>query len=252
MTVAVMWPAFVINLAANTARMANASAALGAQGIPFERIEGVNGWNLTEDEIAKVYDHQRNRRDGKHPLVRPEIGCYLSHMECWRKIAEGQALGGIIFEDDFSASADLAEILAEICADSLRDWDVMKLFTFDADQKVVKERQIGRYRLVVPYRVPTCLIGYVLTREAARRLAESSVPFFRPVDEDMKYYWEKDLRVALVLPAPITVGDQQAVTGTIGNERRSSKECRGLLHHLLYQLRYRAKLAWHRYQDSRR
>jgi glycosyl transferase, family 25 len=252
MTVAVMWPAFVINLAANTARMANASAALGAQGIGFERLEGVNGWNLPEDEISKVYDRQRNRRDGKHPLVRPEIGCYLSHIECWRKIAEGQAPGGIIFEDDFSASASLAEVLAQICADSSRDWDVVKLFTFDADPKVVKERQVGRYRLVVPYRVPTCLIGYVLTREAARRLAESSAPFFRPVDEDMKFYWEKDLRVALVLPAPITVGDQQAATGTIGNERRSSKEGRGLLHHLLYQLRYRAKLAWHRYQDSRR
>jgi glycosyl transferase, family 25 len=247
-----MWPAFVINLAANTARMANATAALGAQGIAFERVEGVNGWNLPEDEIAKVYDQQRNRRDGKHPLVRPEIGCYLSHIDCWRKIAEGAAPGGIIFEDDFSASAGLAEILAQICADSSRDWDMVKLFTFDADPKVMKERQVGRYRLVVPYRVPTCLIGYALTREAARRLAASSLPFFRPVDEDMKFYWEKDLRVALVLPAPITVGDQQAVTGTIGNERRSSKEGRGLLHHLLYQLRYRAKLAWHRYQDSRR
>jgi glycosyl transferase, family 25 len=246
-----MWPAFVINLAENTTRMANSAAALKAQNIVFERIEGVNGWKLPEDEIAKVYDAARNRRDGKHPLVRPEIGCYLSHIECWQRIADGDAPGGIIFEDDFSASADIAEILAQTCADSARDWDVVKLFTFDDEPKVVRERKLGRYRLVVPYRVPTCLIGYVLTREAALRLVEKSVPFFRPVDEDMKFYWEKDLRVALVLPAPITVGDQQAVTGTIGNERRRSKEGRGLLHHLLYQLRYRASLAWQRYQDSR-
>jgi glycosyl transferase, family 25 len=252
MTAPVMWPAYVINLAANTTRMANAAAALNGQGIPFERIEGVNGWNLPEGEVAKVYDAARNRRDGKHPLVRPEIGCYLSHVACWNRIAEGDAAGGIIFEDDFNASADLADILSTICGEVSRDWDVVKLFTFDDTPKVVKERSLGKYRLVVPYRVPTCLIGYVLTRNAARRLVEMSVPFFRPVDEDMKFYWEKHLRVALVLPAPVTVGDQQAVTGTIGNERRSSKEGRGLVHHLMYQLRYRAKLTWHRYQDSRR
>jgi len=251
-TVAAMWPAFVINLGVNTTRMANASAALGAQGIRFERLEGVNGWTLPEDEIAKVYDQRRNRRDGKHPLVRPEIGCYLSHVACWRRIAAGDAPGGVIFEDDFSAGQDLADIIANICGDGARDWDVVKLFTFDDAPKTIKERQLGKYLLLVPYRVPTCLIGYVLTREAAGRLVAKSLPFFRPVDEDMKFYWEKDLRVALVLPAPVTVGDQQAVTGTIGNERRSSKEGRGLLHHLLYQLRYRVNLAWHRYQDSRR
>jgi hypothetical protein len=47
------------------------------------------------------------------------------------------------------------------------------------------------------------------------------------------------------------VGDQQAVTGTIGNERRSSKQGRGLAHHLVYQLRYRMSLFWHRFQDKR-
>jgi glycosyl transferase, family 25 len=248
-----MWPALVINLAANTTRMANASAALRRQNIAFERLEGVNGWTLSDAEIAKVYDAARNRQDGKHPLVRPEIGCYLSHIACWQRIAQADAPGGVIFEDDFSASDELASILTQICADHARDWDVVKLFTFDADPKSVKERKLGsNFRLVVPYRVPTCLIGYVLTREAAQRLVAKSLPFFRPVDEDMKFYWEKDLRVALVLPAPVTVGDQQAVTGTIGNERRSSKEGRGLLHHLIYQLRYRASLFWHRFQDGRR
>jgi glycosyl transferase, family 25 len=247
-----MWPAFVINLAANTARMDNAAAALKAQNIAFERLEGVNGWTLADSEVEKVYDQALNLKHGKHPLVRPEIGCYLSHIACWQKIAEGSAPGGVIFEDDFSASADLSQILAHICADDARDWDVVKLFTFDSDPKVVRERKLGgQLRLVVPYRVPTCLIGYVLTREAAQRLVAKSLPFFRPVDEDMKFYWEKDLRVTLVLPAPITVGDQQAVTGTIGNERRSSKDGRGLAHHLVYQLRYRASLFWHRFQDKR-
>jgi glycosyl transferase, family 25 len=247
-----MWPAFVINLVANKTRMANAAAALGGQSIAFERVEGVNGWNLPDTEIVKFYDAKRNLRDGKHPLVRPEIGCYLSHIECWKRVAGGDAPGGIIFEDDFSASTELAAILTEVCADGGRDWDVVKLFTFDPMAKPVKERKLGKYRLVIPYRVPTCLIGYVLTREAAQRLVQRSLPFFRPVDEDMKFYWEKDLRVALILPAPVTVGDQEAVTGTIGSERRSSKAARGLLHHLLYQLRYRVNLAWHRYQDSRR
>jgi glycosyl transferase, family 25 len=246
-----MWPCYVINLAANAKRMQNSAAALAAQGLEFERIEGVNGWALSEDDVAKAYDRDKNRARGKHPLVRPEIGCYLSHIECWKKIAAGAAPGGIVFEDDFNASAELKPILAGICADTGGDWDIVKLFSFDHDPKAVAGRRLGgNFEIVFPYRVPTCLIGYALTRMAAKRLAANAVPFFRPVDEDMKFFWETGLKVALVLPPPVSVGDQEAATGTIGNERRQARRENRMLHSLLYQLRYSANLHYHRFMGT--
>ncbi|SPH24771.1 hypothetical protein DEA8626_03808 [Defluviimonas aquaemixtae] len=244
-----MWPAYVINLKDNAARMENAAALLDGHGIGFERIDAVNGWKLSEDDIARVYDARANARGGRHPLVPAEIGCYLSHITAWKRIAGGPAEGGFVFEDDVAASGDLARVLALLAEDRAGDWDMVKLFSFDEEPDIVADRSLGdEHRLVIPYRVPTCLIGYGLTRGAAARLADRAIPFFRPVDEDQKFFWETGLRVALVLPPPVRVGDQQTNTGTIGSARRAAGVS-GLaqaLRALRYQLGYRLALrrAW--------
>ncbi len=241
-----MWPALVINLAKNVVRMDNASRLLTAQGIPFERLDAVNGFALSPAETARVYDAAANARRGRAPLVGAEIGCYLSHIEAWRRIAAGDAAGGFIFEDDFDATADLAEVMDLLSRDAARDWDMVKLFSFDTAPAALTDRALGpRHRIVTPDRVPTCLIGYGVTRDAAARLAARAIPFFRPVDEDQKFFWETGMRNALVLPPPVTVGDQQTVTGTIGTARRSAARSapRRFLHGLRYRLAYRIALA---------
>lgn len=248
------WPSFVINLADNTARMENARAQLEAQNLPFERIEAVNGWALPAAEIACVYDAKANAARARHDLVPAEIGCYLSHIKAWRAIAEGEAPGGFIFEDDFDADETLSSVLSALSRDGGSDWDMVKLFTFQPDAKLVSERPLSpNLRLVVPFRVPTCLIGYGLTKSAAQALVAQAVPFFRPVDEDQKYFWETGLRVALTLPAPIKVGDQQTVTGTIGKARRDAAQggLKRLLRGLRTQVAYQVALRWHRARGGR-
>ena len=241
-----MWPALVINLARNTVRMENAARLLTTQGIPFSRLDAVNGFDLPPEEVARVYDAEANRRRGRAPLVGAEIGCYLSHIQAWRQIAAGDAPGGFIFEDDFDADPDLAEVLRLLSDDGGHDWDMVKLFSFDADPARLADRALGAaHRIIIPERVPTCLIGYGVTRAAAAHLATRAIPFFRPVDEDQKFFWETGLRNALVLPPPIRVGDQQTVTGTIGVARRTAAKAgsRRFLHSLRYQLAYRIALA---------
>ena len=249
-----VWPSYVINLAENTARMEAARRQLDAQGLAFHRIEGVNGWRLSQAEIARVYDARANAARAKADLVPAEIGCYLSHVAAWRAIAGGEAPGGFVFEDDFEADQGLATVLSALASDGGGDWDMVKLFTFDPGARQVARRALAPdLDLVVPYRVPTCLIGYGLTRGAARHLADRAIPFFRPVDEDQKYVWETGLRVALTLPAPVRVGDQQAVTGTIGKARRdaSASGLRQLWRRLRTQLAYQAALRRHRARGDR-
>ena len=62
-----MWPSYVINLAENTMRMDNCVRQFIAQRIPFERIDTVNGWALSESKIGFVYDAEVNRRQAKQP-----------------------------------------------------------------------------------------------------------------------------------------------------------------------------------------
>lgn len=248
-----MWPSYVINLAANTERLEAVRRVMGAQDIDFERIEAVNGWSLAEDEIAAAYDAVRNAREARQPLVPAEIGCYLSHVAAWERIAGGAQDGGFIFEDDFDATDNLAAVMEALSRDRTGDWDMVKLFTLEPQVELGGARDlVPGVRIGIPYRVPTCLIGYGLTREAAARLSASARPFFRPVDEDQKFVWETGLRVALVLPAPVLLGDQQTVTGTVGSARRKGR--RGgpgqLLRKLAYGARYRIALARHRRKEG--
>lgn len=248
-----MWPSYVINLAENTRRMEASARQLDAAGLPWQRIEGIWGRDLPEAEVARVYDAARNAREGKHALVLPEIGCYLSHIAAWRSIAEGDAPGGFIFEDDFAADGTLAEKLA-LLSEPQEMWDMVKLFSFDPAPRMVSEAPLGPYRIGIPYRVPTCLIGYGVTKAAAAHLAARAIPFFRPVDEDQKFVWETGLRVALVLPPPVTVGDQEAATGTIGSVRRATRSGRSALgqawHNMRYQIGYARALRRHRRQEA--
>ena len=247
-----VWPTYVINLAADTERMERSAAQFASLGIAFVRIDAVDGRALPQSEIGRVYDTKANRRLGKDPLVASEIGCYLSHIEAWRRIAEGRTEGGFVFEDDFKASRDLDAVMKLLSAD--RDaWDMAKLFSLRAAPKCVVRRPLGPdHTIAIPYRVPTCLTGYALRRAAARRLLDRAIPFFRPVDEDQKFFWETGLRVALALPPPVTVGNQRTATGTVGADRRNARPasvagrlariCRGLR----YRLRYTALLHYHR------
>jgi glycosyl transferase family 25 len=65
--------------------------------------------------------------------VPAEIGCYLSHMKAWRRIAEDEAPGGFIFEDDFAATEALVPVLLALSEDRTGDWDMAKLFTLHPD-----------------------------------------------------------------------------------------------------------------------
>lgn len=246
------WPVFVINMADNTTRMQSAAQELDQRNIAFHRFEAVNGRQLSDAEVADVYDPVANLKRARHPLVKPEIGCYLSHIALWREIANGPAAGGIILEDDFVADDDLADVLRAVASDT-GDWDILKLFSARTGQKMVTSRALCAGRSVaVPYKVPNTMLGYAIRRETAARLVKVTLPFSRPVDEDMKHFWEFDLKVSLVTPSPLSFGVQATGSGTITAARRHKPKwyARGALSQNLRSLRFRSnytvKLHWHR------
>lgn len=246
------WPVFVINMADNTTRMDRVASELAQLGIDFTRFEGVDGRALSQEKIAQVYDPVANLRRSRHPMVKPEIGCYLSHIALWEKIAAGDAPGGFILEDDFAATDDLAEALAAIASDDA-DWDIAKLFSARVKQKIFAPRPlIAGHKIGAPYKVPNTMLGYAIRRSAAAYLAASALPMSRPVDEDHKHFWESKIRVVMVTPPVLAFGEQSAETGTItaARHRTQNRNVRTLLFQgwrsLRFRLNYIIKLHWNR------
>jgi len=246
------WPVYVINMAANTTRMARAASELNDLGISFTRFEAVDGRALTHDALEQAYDRDANLRRARHPLVGPEVGCYLSHVALWNQIEAGEEPGGIILEDDFTAGSDFAAVLSAIAKDA-GNWELAKLFSARVGQMVLDCRPLVPGREIgVPYKVPNTTLGYAIRRDAAARLAACALPISRPIDEDHKHFWELGLRAAMVTPSPLAWGEQCAETGTITASRHRTKNLdasAALLQawrSFRCRLSYTSKLHWYR------
>ncbi|MEM9319686.1 MAG: glycosyltransferase family 25 protein [Pseudomonadota bacterium] len=216
------WPVYLINLDKDRARLEAATAELARAGTSWQRIPAVNGRLLSAEEVAAVYDGKANRRYARHPLTGPEIGCYLSHLRAWAAIRASGQPGGVVLEDDIRISGDLPATLRALAADD-GTWDIAKLFSFRHDVTLLHERSLAPgLRLGTPYRVPSTTLAYAIRAEAAHRLLRLSQPFFRPIDEDHKFFWEKRLAIVQVDPLPVAMGKQDTSEGTVGEARRSA------------------------------
>ncbi len=199
------WPIYVISLKDAGARRAACVKALGDLGLDFDFFDAIDGRALGEAQLAAAYDAERNARQYKRPLSRPEIGCYLSHHALWRRIVEENLEGAVILEDDFAADAALAKALEGIRRARLSG-ALVKLFA----RKLAGGRVVATLepdlRLTAPNRVPGLTLGYALDRKAAELLLVNALPFSRPLDMDMKHWWEFGLPMLVVDPPPLRVG----------------------------------------------
>lgn len=217
-----------------------------AWGLPFTFFDAIEGARLSEDEIASAYDAEKNRKFFKRPLSAPEIGCYLSHHTLWKRIGEGQSPGAVVLEDDFDADDALPGLLREISRLDLGN----RLVKLHSEKRVSGKPLIDLadgYQLIDPRNVPGQTLGYVVSREAAVNLAQKALPFGRPVDMDLKHWWEFDISILMVQPTVLHVHDARAESA-IESSRQAAKPNGEMgrflrfVRNLRYQLPYRIGL----------
>ncbi len=98
---------YLINMAHAHERRLGMSERLSAIGLTAERIEAVDGKALTFpipqfSEISYKLLHGRR-------TCPPEVGCYLSHVECARRLLRSKADFALILEDDVIFHDDFLE-----------------------------------------------------------------------------------------------------------------------------------------------
>ncbi len=76
---------------------------------------------------------------------------------------------------------------------------------------------IGSTRLISYHRVPSFTAAYVISREGAAKLLASRRPFGRPIDVDLRYWWESGLQIKGVLPAAVGL-DESSQQSSIGKK----------------------------------
>jgi glycosyl transferase family 25 len=156
----------LINLDRSPERLAWMTGQFGQYGLPFERVAAVDGRNLLPTDVERLALGQKESAT----LNASEMACFLSHIACWKRIADGRAPYGAVFEDDLILDPEVAQLLV---TDS---WIPagMDLIKLEAATTKEHQSQLGSPR---PHRIQRCgdvwfgSGAYVISRAIATRLA---------------------------------------------------------------------------------
>ena len=103
----------------------------------------------------------------------------------------------------------------------------MKLFDY-RPKNIMLTRKIGETDIVA-YKYPASgAVCYLINRAAAKSLL-SRKKFFRPIDEDMAFPWEFDIRVWSVMPNPVSEISSTLGGSTLETERVITKGAHNVL-----------------------
>lgn len=213
---------------------------LDALGVPHTWIEAVWGKGLPPHELAACIDWDAQAWGYHQALTPGEIGCYLSHRHVWQRVVDGPDSCALVLEDDMTLLQALPAVLSSIrhCP---AQWDMIKLVGRPRERALQAWwlPQPARAALIRYARVPTMTGAYLVSREGARKLLATRTRFFRPIDIDLRHWWEGDLRVFGVLPYPVAVGPDGAISSIGHREPRGSgsRTLRKVWWRLVYNLR---------------
>lgn len=235
-------PLLLINLARSRERLASARSQLAAAGLEAERIEAVDGRAMSEAELRRIAPPEANAFF--KPLVPGEIGCYLSHVAAAERIvAEGWPVA-LVLEDDFSLAPRFRETLAELVGRVAELPDLVRLDSPLALEggEVVAELPLSGARLVRHRRPPSCTAALLWTQAGARKFLAVARPLRRPVDVQLKHWWEGDLSILVVSPPAVTLDPAHFRASTIGHPGPLAP--RQKIRRLLYRAGYAFASQW--------
>jgi glycosyl transferase family 25 len=204
---------YIINLERAAARYQAVCEGLRGVSVPVVRVPGVDG-NALSDLV--FWELTRKNRFSR-PLLKTEAGCYLSHLQCLKKIVEENLDFGIVLEDDAVFSPDFEKVLLELLDEREKqktDWELLKMS--DCGSHYIEQAKRPDYSLVECHPVPARFLAQIWTRSGAEKFLARYTEVSRPVDIDIKFVWEHGIRVVNVLPdlvrhaeIPSTIGDRE-------------------------------------------
>ena len=205
-------PLVFINLDKDSERRTRIEGQLAHLGLPGERLPAVWWKHLPPAEQSLLYSAERNHGLYYQPLVDGEKGCYASHIQAWRQLLASDAPALVVLEDDVRLTPQVADVVNAIAA-LQEPWDMVKLLGRDRE-KVRSQRPLVPGTALVDYsRVPSMTAGYVVSRAGAAKLLAHRQPFGRPIDVDLRFWWECDqLRILGVSPSAIALDDTSEVS----------------------------------------
>lgn len=193
----------LINVDSATDRLQEAKSQLDKQDLHWERLEAVTP---KSEEFSLPEAGSKWYRE----LTNGEVACYLSHRKAWRKAIDAEVDYLIVLEDDLVIDGPLKKITDEIIEADM-SWDMVKLFETRKSRRELRSLDSG-VKIVDTPTMPIATTGYIVKVSSLPRLLESTKQFSRPIDVELKSYWELNLRIYSIYPPPIKISEDNDST----------------------------------------
>ena len=233
-------PVLYINLEKDALRRTRMEEQSKALDLSAQRLAAVYWADLDDKTQTRHHSPALNQRQYFKPLGNGEKGCYASHSLAWQQLLASNAPALAVFEDDvrfFPTLPAVLQAIAELPADS---WDMVKLYGRE-HEKIAQRMPLADtgVELITYRRVPSFAAAYVISRAGAQKMLASRIPFGRPVDVDMRFWFENGVRTLGVFPSVVALDDTSA-DSSIWQDGRD----RLTLTQRLRKLKMKLQLAW--------
>lgn len=206
----------VISLPESAERRQSATGQLGALGLSFEFIDGING-RTSQDPLLQRYREKEFILNYGRPALPGELGCYASHYLAWQRCIElGEPV--LVLEDDFKPLDRFLDAL-EVCSQHINARGYIRLESTGDKPASTVLTQDG-FTLVKYLKAPQGALCYAISPSVASTFVSCSRAFDYPVDVFVRNFWYHKVPLFGLKPYTATASDI-AVNSYIGNRRGS-------------------------------
>jgi len=145
------------------------------------RFNAINGKNISKEELIKIIEPSamksilNNYRTEHHELSYGAVGCYLSHINIWKKLEFDNLDYIIIFEDDALPNFsffDLQEIIKNYVPD---DWDLILFGGIYNKNNIVNNYVLKIFTFYEMH-------AYIINKKGALKLLSKIFPIKKQID----------------------------------------------------------------------
>lgn len=211
---------YVINLKNSVDRRRNVLAELSKYPfMNYELVEAVDGREMSQEDVDHLFDCKRfSWRFGREAMP-GEIGCTLSHRECYRKLLSSEEEFALILEDDvrFQAEDNLVEDLIGTISGQMTGKARVVTFSRHRFYYSRGERPVGGEYSLCRVREAWGTCAYLVNRKAAAVLLKIGKPWF--VADDFLIMNQRGIRVEGLYPMlAIGASEMREIPSQVCNE----------------------------------
>ncbi|MEY4724182.1 MAG: hypothetical protein RL043_331 [Pseudomonadota bacterium] len=204
----------VISLVEQTVRRERMTQQLNQAGCDWEFVDGINGASL--GAYPPEYDRQKRLAYYGYDLSWGELGCLMSHRKAWRRVVDLNQTC-LVLEDDVTLLPNLERAL--FVAKKLEAyWDLFRLHS-GQDKRPVQLAKLNGFTIFENLDDPGSAAAFLIKPAAAKKLLETSSPFFMMNDDFVEARFLHGQRILALRPYPFEAGWGDSTI----NDRRSPR-----------------------------